>query len=181
MAGICVSTTRRKQVEQERARLSERAEFLSAASETLSGSLDYETTLRNITKLAVPRIADWCTVHMRRADGTVQTLAVSHVDDPGIAEAVTKIGDRFPVTMTDSFGPGLVLRTGDPILVPTVPRARIESLSQHADFKSSLITAEIRSAMVVPIRTSRQIVGTLSFLVTGYSRTPVRPRRPVAR
>ncbi len=169
MAGICVSTTRRKQVEQERARLSERAEFLSAASETLSGSLDYETTLRNITKLAVPRIADWCTVHMRRGDGTVQTLAVSHVDDPGIAEAVTKIGDRFPVTMMDSFGPGLVLRTGDPILVPTVPRARIESLSQHADFKSSLLTAEIRSAMVVPIRTSRQIVGTLSFLVTGYS------------
>jgi signal transduction histidine kinase len=106
---------------------------------------------------------------MRRADGTVQTLAVSHVDDSGIAEAVTKIGDRFPVTTTDSFGPGLVLRTGDPILVPTVPRARIESLSQHADFKSSLITAEIRSAMVVPIRTSRQIVGTLSFLVTGYS------------
>jgi PAS domain S-box-containing protein len=169
MAGICVSITRRKQVELERAKLAERAEFLSAASETLSGSLDYETTLKNITTLAVPRIADWCTVHMRRADGTIQTLAVSHVDDPGISEAVAKIGDRFPVTMTDSFGPGLVLRTGDPILVATVPRARIESLSQHADFKSSLLTADIRSAMVVPIRTSRQIVGTLSFMVTGYS------------
>ena len=169
MTGVCVSITRRKQVELERARLSERAEFLSAASETLSGSLDYETTLRNITTLAVPRIADWCTVHMRRPDGTVQTLAVSHVDDPGITEAVTKIGDRFPVTLTDSFGPGLVLRNGDPILVASVPRTRIESLSQHADFKSSLITADIRSAMVVPIRTSRQIVGTLSFMVTGYS------------
>jgi len=169
MAGICVATTRRKQVELERAKLAERAEFLSAASETLSGSLDYETTLRNITTLAVPRIADWCTVHMRRGDGTVQTLAVSHVADPGITEAVTRIGDRFPVTIADSFGPGLVLRTGDPILVATVPKTRIESLPQHADFKSSLVTADIRSAIVVPIRTSRQVVGTLSFLVTGYS------------
>ena len=169
MAGICVATTRRKQVELERAKLAERAEFLSAASETLSGSLDYETTLRNITTLAVTRGSPTgapftCGGRWHGADAGSLARRRS-----GITEAVTRIGDRFPVTMADSFGPGLVLRTGDPILVATVPKARIESLPQHADFKSSLVTADIRSAMVVPIRTSRQVVGTLSFLVTGYS------------
>lgn len=43
--------------------------FLAQASDALSASLDYETTLRTVAQLAVPGIADWCTVDIVEEDG----------------------------------------------------------------------------------------------------------------
>ncbi|KPV49693.1 hypothetical protein SE17_31165, partial [Kouleothrix aurantiaca] len=41
-----------------------RATFLSEAGRILASSLDYSTTLSAVTKLTVPRLADWCGVHV---------------------------------------------------------------------------------------------------------------------
>ena len=41
-----------------------RLAFLAEASAVLASSLDYESTLQRVAQLAVPQIADWCTVHM---------------------------------------------------------------------------------------------------------------------
>ena len=37
-------------------------EFVASASALLARSLDYETTLREVARLAVPEVADWCGV-----------------------------------------------------------------------------------------------------------------------
>src|SRR4051795_4375378 len=37
-------------------------EFVASASAVLARSLDYETTLREVARLAVPEVADWCGV-----------------------------------------------------------------------------------------------------------------------
>ncbi len=47
-----------------------RDRFMARASETLMSSLDYEETLRNVAWLAVPEIADWCTVELIDERGT---------------------------------------------------------------------------------------------------------------
>src|SRR5205085_2036305 len=44
--------------------LRERMTFLAEASELLSSSLDYNHTLTQVAQLAVPRLADWCTIDM---------------------------------------------------------------------------------------------------------------------
>ena len=36
----------------------------------LASSLDYETTLASVAKLAVPLFADWCGVDIAEADGS---------------------------------------------------------------------------------------------------------------
>ena len=59
---------------------SSRARFLADVGETLASSLDYETTLKTVASLAVPDIADWCTVDIVDEHGDVQRLAVAHVD-----------------------------------------------------------------------------------------------------
>lgn len=63
----------------ERRQIEYNLRFLSEASKLLSSSLDYETTLTHVTYLAVPHIADWCTVDMRTEEG-IQQLALAHVD-----------------------------------------------------------------------------------------------------
>ena len=50
--------------------------FLAEAGTALSSSLDYETTLKSVARLAVPTIADWCAVDIVNERGVVQRLAV---------------------------------------------------------------------------------------------------------
>ena len=54
---------------QKRAEAAQR--FLAEAGEALATSLDVEATLANIARLAVPRLADWCVVHLVQEDGAV--------------------------------------------------------------------------------------------------------------
>ena len=58
----------------------DRLTFLLRASELLSESLDYEETLRQVADLAVPRIADWCSIDLVEIDGGIHQVAVAHVD-----------------------------------------------------------------------------------------------------
>src|SRR5207244_2899619 len=41
-----------------------RLSFLAEAGEILAGSLEYETTLASVARLAVPHVADWCIVDL---------------------------------------------------------------------------------------------------------------------
>ena len=109
----------------ERAR--ERLEFLAAASELLSSSLDYETTLESLARLAVPRLADCCVVDVVEW-GQVHQVAVAHVD-PTLEELVRELERRYPADPDVEKSPvGRVLRTGraEPVsythlTLPTTP------------------------------------------------------------
>src|SRR4030095_8564917 len=65
-----------------------RARFLADVGEALASSLDYETTLKTVANLAVPDIADWCTVYILDDTGALQRLAGAHVDaaEPPLAQ-----------------------------------------------------------------------------------------------
>src|SRR5439155_10757883 len=58
----------------------ERLSFLGEASSLLASSLDYVDTLARIAQLAVPHLADLCTVDMRADDGSIRRLATTHTD-----------------------------------------------------------------------------------------------------
>src|SRR5215211_6602024 len=53
--------------------------FLAEASVALATSLDYETTLQRVARLALPEMADWCVVDTLE-DGAIRLLAVAHVE-----------------------------------------------------------------------------------------------------
>ena len=54
--------------------------FLAEVSTVLASSLDYETTLAAVARMAVPHVADWCVVDMLEPDGATRRLAVAHPD-----------------------------------------------------------------------------------------------------
>ena len=63
----------------ERKQAHEVQQFLAEAGETLASSLGSDDTNRNVTRLAVPRLADACVVHLFNA-GQFKGVSVSHVD-----------------------------------------------------------------------------------------------------
>src|SRR5688500_14788858 len=66
--------SRRSAAEQEQ----RRAAFLADASRLLSASFDYQTTLANLAQLAVPEVADFCTVDLLDRNGEIRRVGVAH-------------------------------------------------------------------------------------------------------
>src|SRR5438309_8602963 len=77
--------------------------FLAEASTILSSSLNYQTTLSSLAKLAVPKIADWCAIDMLDTYGTLQLLVIAHVDPEKVVWA-KKLREQMPINMSDQTG-----------------------------------------------------------------------------
>ena len=95
--------------ELKRVELSQR--LLAEAGILLGTSLNYEIRLKNIARLMVPNLADWCAIDLGTADGPLQRLAVMHVD-PAKIELAHESHQRFPPHPDDRSGIYEVLRTG---------------------------------------------------------------------
>jgi hypothetical protein len=61
-------------------RLERRLAFFAEANVTLASSLDYEVTLRNLARLIVPTLADWCAIHIASEQGVLQFISGAHRD-----------------------------------------------------------------------------------------------------
>ena len=93
----------------------DRLSFLAQAGEVLVESLDYRSTLRRVAEVAVPRLADWCAVHVLDEHGELEEVAVSH-SDPARLELARELQRRFPDD-PDTSGTYRITRTGLPELV----------------------------------------------------------------
>ena len=65
-------------------------EFVASASALLARSLDYETTLREVARLAVPAVADWCGVLLVDSGDGERELS-SGYDDPALEAMLLEI------------------------------------------------------------------------------------------
>lgn len=101
----------RKRFSEEQQRAVQREHFLAEASRVLSSSLDYEATIRSVARLAVPTLADWCSVELLGPDGTLEQLAVTHVDPERVALA-GELRRRYPTPPDAPSGAPNVVRTG---------------------------------------------------------------------
>jgi PAS domain S-box-containing protein len=97
-----------------------RDRFMARASETLMSSIDYQETLRNVAWLAVPEIADWCTVELIDERGVRQQLVVAHRDGAKL-ELAERLRGFEPERLDPDRGVGRVLSTGASMLVEQIP------------------------------------------------------------
>ena len=101
--------------DQRRARDAQR--LLVEAGDILGSSLDYRKTLPEVARAAVPAIADWDSVHVVGADGSLERVAVAHVDPRKLTFA-EELESRYPPAGDD---PTLeVLRTQHPVYVAEI-------------------------------------------------------------
>ena len=154
----------------ERAHAEEASRFLAEAGRALGESLDYETTLANVADLAVPRIADWCSVEMLEPDGSARPLRVAHLDPDRVALA-RDLRERFPLSPDAPLGAPAVARSGQPEFIPVVPPELIDSLVADPEVRRIVHELGPRSYMCVPITSGGGVIGAITFVLAESGRT----------
>ena len=150
-------------------RASERRQaFITLASQELSSSLDYRTTLATVARLAVPLIADWCAVDILE-DGRVQRLAVAHVD-PSKIERVKEIQRRYPSDPDAPRGVHHILRTGQAEMMAEIPAEVLEAAARDDEHKRLILELGLRSYIGVPLVRQGKPFGVITIVMAETNR-----------
>ncbi|HEU5329940.1 MAG TPA: GAF domain-containing protein [Thermomicrobiales bacterium] len=175
VANVLTTAIERTGAEEERARLIQeqaarkqaeaaqrQATFLAEASGQLAGSLAYEATLQRAARLAIPGLADWCTVMVVQDDLPAVGLAVAHTD-PAVEEAARALLLRCPFRPRATYGIAKVLRTGEPELYPEVSDALLMRRARDAGERRFLRSLGLVSAMILPLVAHGRTLGVLTL------------------
>jgi two-component sensor histidine kinase/DNA-binding NarL/FixJ family response regulator len=146
----------------ERQRAEERQRFLAEVGAMLANSLDDEATLTSLVGLAVPFLADWCTVYSVSDAEPPRIMAMVH-RDPAQAEGVRAITRCEP---PDPSRPDPVLEalhSGRPVLLPEVPPGHRQTIAEDAQPAQLVPQLPAVSYMAVPLVARGRLVGVMSF------------------
>lgn len=130
--------------------------LLAEAAALLTDVVDYEALLTALAQLAVPRLADWCVVHLLQADGSFQQVALAPAETTKQPAAYNWLQNRLP--NDDAGGLPEVLRSGKPKLATAVA----------SDLWAA--AAAIKSYMIVPLMTRPQTLGAITFVAVESGR-----------
>jgi PAS domain S-box-containing protein len=150
----------------------ERTRLLADAGETLGASLDYHTTLQNLARVVVPRLADWYAVDLVTESGALERVSVNH-PDPARVALVSDLFERYPPRPTDPYGVWHVLQSGEPEWVADVRDDILQAVAQDAEHLAIIRSLELRSYLCVPLvaRGTRIGVLTLAYAESGRQYT----------
>lgn len=146
----------------DRKRAEESLLFIAEASRVLASSLDYETTLSNVARLAVPRLADWCVVHIIEEDGSLQQLAAEHNDAPKL-EMLRELNRLYPSGLETAHGYRRVVRTGEPELIETVTDSLLAEVARDERHLELLRELGLKSTLCVPLVARGRALGAITF------------------
>ena len=136
-------------------------EFLADASIALDSSIDYETTLSTVARMAVPRLADWCAIDLAE-DGGIRTVAIAHVS-PEREELVRRLQGRYPLNAQGQNPVQKVLHTGQSDIFRAIPDSALVAAARDGDHLNALRALRFRSFACVPLKARGRTVGTILF------------------
>jgi PAS domain S-box-containing protein len=137
---------------------------LAESGRVLAASLDYEQTLRNVARAALPGLADWCLVEL--VDGRArEAVAVAHID-AGVEPLARRLRELEPPEPVPGSAIERVLASGDSEFYFDVSDAHLRRVAVSAEQLEVLRGLAIRSAIVVPMRVGGGIIGAMSFFTS---------------
>src|SRR6266550_3587078 len=140
----------------------EKLAFMAEASTVLASSLDYQTNLMSVAKLAVNRLADWCAVDVVEENNNFHRVALVH-SDPARMEWAHEFQKRFPKSTSAPHGVAHVMRTGKAKIYTDIPDSMLIALAQDAEHFKILQELGLASAMVVPLVARERMLGAITF------------------
>ncbi|HEY3414818.1 MAG TPA: PAS domain-containing protein [Armatimonadota bacterium] len=153
----------------ERTRAEQALRFLVEASETLATSLDYSTTLDNLTRIAVPFLADCCTIHTVDDADAIHITSFAHID-PDKERALKELA-RSAVTPPHVPHPvRAVLESGVPLIRPQITDADVAAAEANDSLRDAWHIVNPLSAISVPLRARGRVFGVISFMASESER-----------
>ncbi|HEY2535710.1 MAG TPA: SpoIIE family protein phosphatase [Solirubrobacteraceae bacterium] len=147
--------------EVKRAQLNER--FMSEASRVLASSMDYNETLQQVARLAVPRLADWCAVDVLNERGEIELVAVHHADPDKLAMA-ERLDRRYRPALDDATGVAEVLRTGEARIFTDIQTDALIAYAHDEEHMELLRMVGPQAVIIVPMIGATGTIGTITLV-----------------
>ena len=153
----------------ERKRTEEKLQFLAAADKALSASLDLAETLQRVVHLAVPTLADCCTVHVAAEDGS-PVLGVVAAHNAG-QDATLRAENQFlPELWATLRNVELGSASRAPLLVGTFSDDWLSARGVSDACCAVVQSLGVRSLMSFPLVLHGRAFGVMTFLMTDSGR-----------
>ena len=147
-----------------------RLEFLEAVNEALNASSSVEAVMRNVIETAVPRLGDWCSIHLvDHHGGRRPRVEIAHVDPKMVAYA-HQLQERFPYDPDAPTGVAHVIRTGETAFYPEITEQVITDMDATPEEREIIAQLALRSAITVPLVKRGRILGAIQFVMANSSR-----------
>jgi PAS domain S-box-containing protein len=146
-----------------------RSKLVADAGAALQRSLDPEAALTELARLAVPRVADWCVVHVKQPDGSLRQIAVAH-NDPDREALVWDLHDRYPIRLDRDSGVPNVVRTGRAEVYDQLPMELLEQAAEDEEHLELLKSLGMRSALMLPLTARGRTLGSIVFTMAESGR-----------
>ncbi len=150
-------------------RTQERLALLAEAGELLSASLDLESTLTATARLLVPRLADWCSVHLADDAAPSRLVASIHMD-PAKVELARRLTELYPSDPRATRGINHVMRTGVPELTSDITDDMLVAVARNEEHLRMMRELGLRSFLVVPLNARGRTLGTLTVATAESTR-----------
>lgn len=151
-------------------RVRERAqEFLMRATNDLSASLDFETTLQTLAQRAVPFLADWCAVHILTDDGMIRRVAFAH-HDPQTVARVSARPQQYALDDKATHLVSYVLRSGQADMSNMVSAETLEQAARDDAHLETLRQLGLHAYLCLPLRARGHVRGAVTFAMSDSAR-----------
>ena len=167
IADSCAQAVERIRAQEESARQAARVRFLADATSKLSESLDYQRTLAEVARMAVPTFADWCAIDLVQ-DDRLHRLAAEHVDPDKVALAVD-LQAAIPAAR-DAGGVWDVIHTGETLLVAEITDEMVAPSAKDEEHLRLLLALQLRSVIIVPLVARGTVLGAMTMVMAESDR-----------
>jgi PAS domain S-box-containing protein len=143
--------------------------FMAEASRVLASSMDYNETLQEVARLAVPQIADWCAVDVLSERGEIERVAVHH-PDPEMIELAERLDRNYRPALEDPAGVPEVIRSGEARLYTDIDPDALAAYARDSAHLQLLREIEATAVIIVPLAAPTRTLGAITLVSSGSSR-----------
>src|SRR5215211_1602586 len=143
------------------AELATNLQFLAEAGTALSSSLDYDTTLATVARLAVGQFANWCIIDV--VEGADIRRVVVAADNPDQQAALDELKERYPPTWDSPQPAAQALREAKPVVIESFDAQRLVDTTYDEGHLELLRILDPRSAVATPLVARGEMLGAITF------------------
>ena len=149
--------------------VAENRELLARASQVLAESIAEGTALSDLTKICVPQLADFCSIHLRNANGVLERAAFAHAD-PAKRALVEQAIPRLTYSGHEDSGASLAVKRQDAVMIANVDELMLRENSNTAEQQAAALALGIRSFLAVPLVARGRTLGAISLVMSDSGR-----------
>lgn len=143
--------------------------FVVEASKALGASLDRGAMLRDLARLVLPRLGDFCLFDVVAADGGLHRVACTHAD-PTQQDHLAEVFGAVPQPVPATHPVAQAIRTGASLLAPEVDEPWFQTSALSPENLQSMRGLGVRSVVTVPLTLGERRLGALTFCFAGSGR-----------